>query len=190
MRSRKSVYYIGGQLGGTQRNRTYYSGVRPNEAAVVKARQALTRRYGQEAVAISRGSVGGAHTANSEDPGTITTDAGLWNVGYLEIADNDAVGEVFNFGTATGIAAIFGWMEIKRNYGTPRRELRTIRLAQVNSSCFLGTEIDRDSSDNTTGVTIVASISGGDLVLTITTDNATPDATAEVQLLYTVLEET
>jgi hypothetical protein len=185
MRTRPSVFYVGGKLGGTQRNRTYYPGVRPGESGIAKARQALVRRYGNQPLAVTSRGGGSAHTSNSPDNGSVTPQ-GSWQVAYREIPDDSSVD--INFGAASGIAAVFGWMEIKR--GTTKRDLRTIRLAQINATTFLGTEIDQNSSGDTSGVTIVASIGGGDLILTLTTSDETPDAIAYVQLIYTVLAET
>jgi hypothetical protein len=190
MRSRQSVHYVGGDRGGTQRNRTYYPGVRPHESGIVRSRQALVRRYGQQSVAVTRsGSSSIGHTSGTDSSGVDQGVPGLWRFLYGTIADNTA--DTFNFGTATDIAAIFGWMEIKRHYsGGDVRELRSVRIAQVASAAFMGTEVDRNSSDDSAGVTIVASISGGNLILTLTTTNEAPDAAADVQLIYTVLAET
>jgi hypothetical protein len=190
MRSRQSVHYVGGDRGGTQRNRTYYPGVRPHESGIVRSRQALVRRYGQQSVAVTRsGSSSIGHTSGTDSSGTDQTSFGVWQTTYVNIPDNGSDG--WNFGTATDIAAIFGWMEIKRHYsGGDVRELRSIRIAQVASAAFMGEEVDRNPSDDSAGVTIVASISGGDLILTLTTTNETPDAAADVQLIYTVLAET
>jgi len=190
MRTRISTHYVGGAKGGTQRNRTYYPGARPGESGIVKARQALVRRFGQQSSAVTRsGSSSVGHTSGTDSSGVDQGVPGLWRYVKINITDNSS--DTINFGDASLIASVFGWVEIKRNItGGAVRELRTIRLAQIGAAYFLGTEIDRNSSDDSSGVTIVESISGGDLILTLTTTNETPDATADVQLIYTVLAET
>jgi hypothetical protein len=189
MRTRILTHYVGGARGGKGRNRSYYPGARPGESGIVKDRQALTRRFGKEPQAVTRsGSSSIGHTSGTDSSGVDQGVPGLWRYLYTNIADNTA--DIVNFGAATGIASVFGWLDIRRNFtGGAVRELRTIRIAQDGATAFLGAEIDRNSSDGSADVTIVASISGGDLILTLTTSDATPDATADVQLIYTVVAE-
>jgi hypothetical protein len=187
-KSRQTVFYIGGLRGGHRRNTTYYPGARPGDSVVQKQRQALVRRFGRESAAVLMSSGGGGHTANSGDTGIIPTVLGQWSVVHVVIADNSS--ETIDFGTASGIAAVFGFMEIKRNRATAVRELRTIRIAQIGAAVFMGEEIDRNSSGADPSVTITPSIAAGKLILTLTTSNDTPDATADVQLLYTKVSET
>ena len=188
MRTPKKVFYMGGEFGARKINATYYPGARPGDNPLTKQFQALTRRFGRDSVAMSS-RVGSGHTARSGDTGTIPVVLGQWSTVHVVIADNSS--EDIDFGTATGIAAVFGFIEIKRNRATDVRELRTVRLAQIGGAVFLGTEIDRNSADDNPGVTITASIGGGKLLLTLTTSNdANVLFTADVQLLYTIVPET
>jgi hypothetical protein len=186
-RTKKDVHYVGGERGGTLIATTFFASARRNSTGVQKARQALIRHYGKSTIGMTaKGSSG--HTTNplnQNDPGDQPQD-GIWTVVHLTIANNSSDG--INFGVASGIAAVKAFCEIKRNYGTPVRELNELRIAQIGGATYMGLEIDRNSAAASAGVTVTESIAAGDLLLTFTTDNS--GATADVQVLFTILQET
>jgi hypothetical protein len=181
------LHYVGGEYGAHRPTRTYYPGARPGDSRLIKSRQALVRRFGGRSVGISS-TLSAGHTANSADPGSITATDGTWNRTHLNIADNSSGS--FNFGTATGIAAIRAHVEIKRNHATAFRELDDLFIAQIGGAVWMDRQYTRNPAGSNPGVTIGVSVVAGDLTLTFTTSDATPNATADIQILYTVLEET
>lgn len=181
------MHYIGGRLGGNRRSTTYYPGSRPGDPIIQKERQALVRRFGQVTIGSSAGFSG--HTAVSPTSSPITPETGAWVLTSLTVADNDS--ETLDFGAITGVAHIFIICEIKRNHSTPVRESRIIRITQADGHTWMGQEIERNDSGDNTDVTItLISIGGTNIGLTFATSNATPDATADIQLFYVILEET
>jgi hypothetical protein len=181
----KGLYYMGGARGGRKRNTTYYPGSRPNDSELTQARQALTRRFGGIKVSAGVGATG--NTARVTDPAVLPPIDG-WSTVHITVADNSS--EYINLGVATGIAAIKLFVEVKRNHATPIREVNELRITQANGAIWMGREYERNAAGANPGVTITASLSGGDIRLTFATSNATPDATADIQILYFIFMET
>jgi hypothetical protein len=178
----KGTKYQGGARGGRKISTTYNPGMRPGDSDLTKERQSLIRRFGADRASGAVASTG--HTATT---GTgVNPASDIWVTIPLTVADNS--NEVLNFGTLADIAEIVVFCTIIRNHAAPIRENNFLRISQIGGTVFMGREYDRYNGGDP-GVTIVASASGADLILTFTTTDATPDATADIQLIYSIIEE-
>jgi hypothetical protein len=130
------------------------------------------------------GSVGGGGTGT--DP--VIEDGAHDTVATLSVADNAS--GYLDLGVASGIAAVWAQYWIRRNKATAAREVGRFAIAHDGATAQILSRQGApfSAAAGLAGVTFSASIASGQLRLTATTDNLTPDATADLIFIFTILE--
>lgn len=156
-----------------------------DERIDAKLRQRQSASFGPGgSVLAGGGSVGGGGTGT--DP--VIEDGAHDTVAVLQVADNAS--GYLDLGAASGIAAVWVRYWIRRNKATAIREAGKLELLHDGSSAW---PVGRQGSPTPpgaglAGVTFSGSIASGQLRLTATTDNLTPDASADLLFIFTILE--
>lgn len=128
----------------------------------------------------------GSGSGTGEDPELVS--AATQRVLKLSVADNGS--GYLDLGAASGISTVWARYTIVRNTTTPIREAGKFELLHDGSSAWVagrqGSPVPPGSG--LAGVTFSASIAGGQLRLTAAASNLTPDASADIGFIFTLLE--